>query len=65
MSPYVEIIEDSPLLPLIMDSNDNILSLPPLINSDLTKISLKTKNIFIDITATDNTKAHFALYVLL
>lgn len=40
MSPYVEIIEKSELLPVIMDSNDNILSLPPLINSDLSKISL-------------------------
>lgn len=47
-----------------MDSNDNILSMPPIINSDLSKISLETKNIFIDITATDKTKALTALYVL-
>lgn len=47
-----------------MDSKDNILSMPPIINSDLSKISLDTKNIFIDITATDKTKAYMALYVI-
>jgi len=36
-----------------MDSKDNILSMPPIINSELSKITLQTKNIFIDITATD------------
>lgn len=57
LKPYVSIIEDSDVIPLIMDSKDNILSMPPIINSDLSKIDLNTKNIFIDITATDKTKA--------
>ena len=30
-----------------------VLSLPPIINSEHSKISLKTKNIFIECTATD------------
>lgn len=64
LKSYVEIIKDSEMVPLIMDSNDNILSMPPIINSDVSKISLETKNIFIDITATDKTKAFTALYVL-
>ncbi len=64
LKPYVEIVENSELIPLIMDSNDNILSMPPIINSDLTKISLATKNVFIDITATDKTKALIALNVI-
>lgn len=42
MKDYVDIIKDYDNVPLIMDSNDNILSLPPLINSDLTKITLDT-----------------------
>lgn len=61
---FVDILEDKELIPLIMDSKDNILSMPPIINSDLSKISLDTKNVFIDITATDKTKAYTALYVL-
>ncbi len=64
LKSYVDIIKDSDVVPLIMDSKDNILSMPPIINSELSKISLDTKNIFIDITATDKTKAYMALYVI-
>ncbi len=64
LGPYVKILEGKELIPLIMDSNDKILSMPPIINSDLSKIHLGTKNIFIDITATDKTKALFALNIL-
>lgn len=53
LKDYVDIVKDSEVIPLIMDSKDNILSMPPIINSELSKISLDTKNIFIDITATD------------
>jgi len=40
LKPYVKIIEDSDVVPLIMDSAGNILSFPPIINSDLSKIDL-------------------------
>lgn len=65
LKPYVGIIEHAELIPLIEDCAGNILSMPPVINSELSKISLGTKNIFIDITATDQTKALIALDVLL
>jgi phenylalanyl-tRNA synthetase beta chain len=42
--------------PIIYDANDNVLSMPPIINSERSKISLKTKNIFIDMAAADATK---------
>lgn len=64
LKPYVKILEGKELIPLIMDSKDNILSMPPIINSDISKIDLNTKNIFIDITATDLTKAHIALNII-
>jgi phenylalanyl-tRNA synthetase beta chain len=32
------------------------MSFPPIINSELSKITLNTRNIFIDLTATDQTK---------
>lgn len=64
MKGFLDIIENSDVIPLIMDSANNILSMPPIINSELSKISLETKNVFIDITATDKTKALTALYVL-
>ncbi|KAJ2920103.1 hypothetical protein MD484_g363, partial [Candolleomyces efflorescens] len=53
---YLHIIRDSPVYPIIYDSQDRVLSMPPIINSEHSKITLNTKNIFIDVTATDQTK---------
>ncbi len=53
MREFAEIISNSPLYPVILDSDGVVCSLPPLINSDHSKIKLTTKNVFIEITATD------------
>ncbi|XP_048016543.1 phenylalanine--tRNA ligase beta subunit [Megalobrama amblycephala] len=58
---YLHIIENEPLYPIIYDSNGIVLSMPPIINGDHTKISLNTKNVFIECTATDHTKAKITL----
>uniref|UniRef100_A0A673A535 phenylalanine--tRNA ligase n=1 Tax=Sphaeramia orbicularis TaxID=375764 RepID=A0A673A535_9TELE len=58
---YLHIIEDKPVYPIIYDSNGIVLSMPPIINGDHTKITLKTKNVFIECTATDLTKAKIVL----
>ncbi|XP_059369870.1 phenylalanine--tRNA ligase beta subunit-like [Carassius carassius] len=58
---YLHIIENEPLYPVIYDSNGVVLSMPPIINGDHSKISLNTKNIFIECTATDLTKAKITL----
>ena len=39
-------------------------SMPPIINGDHSKITLNTKNIFVDMTATDPTKLEICLNVL-
>ena len=44
-----------------MDSKRTVCSLPPIINSDHSKISLETTNVFIECTATDVTKANIVL----
>lgn len=56
LKQYLPIIKDSPVYPIIYDSNGVVLSLPPIINGDRSKITLNTKNIFIECTATDLTK---------
>lgn len=61
LKPYVPIIKDSPVYPVIMDANGVVLSLPPIINGDKSKITLDTKNVFIECTATDLTKANIVL----
>ncbi|SCV02213.1 LAMI_0G16930g1_1 [Lachancea mirantina] len=53
---FVHIIEDSPVYPVISDAKGTVCSLPPLINSEHSKISLNTKNVLIECTATDKTK---------
>lgn len=61
LKPYVPIIQNSPVYPVVLDANDTVLSLPPIINSDHSKITLNTKNVFIECTATDLTKANIVL----
>ncbi len=56
MSRYLHIIRDSPVYPIIYDAKDRVLSMPPIINSNHSKITLNTTNVFIDVTATDQTK---------
>jgi phenylalanyl-tRNA synthetase beta chain len=56
LSRYLHIIKDSPVYPIIYDADDRVLSMPPIINSEHSKITLNTRNIFIDVTATDETK---------
>lgn len=53
LKAFLPIIEDKPKYPVFFDANRNVLSLPPIINSDSTKVTLDTKNVFIEITATD------------
>ncbi len=50
---YAHILSNSSLYPLILDSEGNVLSFPPIINGILTQIKEDTKNIFIDVTGTD------------
>lgn len=64
LKPYVKLIRDSPVYPVIYDSNCEVLSLPPIINSEYSKISLGTKNVFIECTATDLTKAQIVLNMM-
>lgn len=61
LKAYLPIIRDSPVYPVIRDANGVVLSMPPIINGDHSKITLDTKNVFIECTATDLTKAKVVL----
>ncbi|KAM9274692.1 phenylalanine--tRNA ligase beta subunit isoform 4-T4 [Cariama cristata] len=61
---YLHLIENKPLYPVIYDSNGVILSMPPIINGDHTKISVNTRNVFIECTGTDITKAKIVLDII-
>lgn len=64
LKQYLHIIKDSPVYPVITDSNGVVLSLPPIINGNHSKITLQTKNVFIECTATDLAKAKIVLDTL-
>merc|ERR1740122_724345 len=61
LKKYLPIIRDSPVYPVIHDSNRVVLSLPPIINGEHSKIRLETRDVFIECTATDHTKANIVL----
>ncbi|KAF3770095.1 hypothetical protein M406DRAFT_284644 [Cryphonectria parasitica EP155] len=56
LGKYLHIIKDAPVYPVMLDANNVVLSMPPIINGEHSKITLNTKNVFIDLTATDETK---------
>jgi phenylalanyl-tRNA synthetase beta chain len=61
---YAELLKKFDKYPLIVDSSDNVLSMPPIINGDLTKLSNSTKNVFIDVTGTDERAVNYALNII-
>lgn len=61
LKKFVPIIADSKVFPVITDAAGTVLSLPPIINGAHSAIKLSTKNIFIECTATDLTKANIVL----
>ncbi|KAJ4837850.1 hypothetical protein Tsubulata_001665 [Turnera subulata] len=61
LKKFLHIIEDSPVYPVLYDSERTVLSLPPIINGAHSAITLDTKNVFIECTATDLTKAKIVL----
>jgi phenylalanyl-tRNA synthetase beta chain len=64
MKKFLPIIEGEKKYPVFYDKNRQVLSLPPIINSEATKITLDTKNVFIEITGTDLVKTKVCLAVI-
>ncbi|RLE72573.1 MAG: phenylalanine--tRNA ligase subunit beta [Thermoprotei archaeon] len=50
---YAHLIKNYKTYPLLVDSNDVVLSMPPIINSEDTKVTEDTRRVFIDVTGID------------
>jgi len=50
---YGHILEGCERYPLIVDDNDRVLSFPPIINGELTRVTEDSHDLFIDVTGTD------------
>jgi phenylalanyl-tRNA synthetase beta chain len=64
MKKFLPILEPHERYPVFYDKNRQVLSLPPIINSEATKITLDTKNVFIEITGTDLVKTKVCLAIM-
>lgn len=64
LKKYLHIIEDKPKFPVFYDAKKQVLSLPPIINSEGTKITMDTKNVLIEITGTDLKKVKICLAII-
>jgi len=61
---YRHIIDWSPKYPLLIDRNGAVLSMPPIINGELTRVSSETKNLFLDVTGTSYEAVEKSLNIL-
>jgi len=61
---YAKIVKDFPLFPLIIDSHDHVLSFPPIINGERTRVAIDTKNILLDTTGTDRRAVSVAVNII-
>ena len=64
-SEYGEIISQFESWPVLVDGADNVLSLPPVVNSnDLGRITTGTRNILVEVTGTNAETVHNTLKIV-
>jgi len=61
---YKHLVDWAPKHPLLIDSDGKVLSMPPIINGELTRVTSKTTNLFLDVTGTDYAAVERSLNVL-
>lgn len=61
---YAHILEGKEVYPVLLDSKDQVISFPPIINGTLTTVTDDTKNLFLDLTGTDFKAINLALNIL-
>ncbi len=61
---YAHLLEKYPKYPLIVDAVDNVLSMPPIINGELTKLTTGTENVLVDVTGTDEKAVNYTLNII-
>jgi len=61
---YAHLLKDMEKYPLIFDSNNSVLSFPPIINGDHTTVKKTTKDFFIDVTGWDKRACECSLLLV-
>ena len=61
---YAHIVAGKPVMPLITDAEGKVLSFPPIINGELTRVTEKSRNLLLDVTGTDERAVMTAVKVI-
>jgi phenylalanyl-tRNA synthetase beta chain len=61
---YKQLVDWAPKYPLLIDKDGKVLSMPPIINGELTKVTSQTTSLFLDVTGTDYKAVERSLNVL-
>ena len=61
---YAHILDGFDKHPLIVDSNNNVLSYPPIINGSLTEVTPFTTDLFIDVTGNDEKAINYVINIV-
>ena len=62
---YAHLVKGAKKWPIIVDSKNQVLSFPPIINGELTKVREDTTDMFIDITGSSDSLINYSLNILL
>jgi len=61
---YSHLLAGKERYPLLLDSRGKVLSMPPIVNSEETRVTERTRDVLIDVTATDRKAAEDVLAVV-
>lgn len=61
---YRHLVDWAPQYPLLVDRDEQVLSMPPIINGELTRVNASTRNLFLDVTGTDYNAVARSLNIL-
>ncbi len=61
---YAGALQGSTVYPIITDSSGTVLSFPPIINGNATRVTTKTRDMFVDVTSTDQKVGDEVLAIL-
>ncbi len=62
---YAHLLQGFDRYPLIVDAKGNVLSMPPIINGELTRVTAGTRRLFVDVTGTHERAVNQALVILM
>ena len=61
---YAHLVSEFTKYPILIDNEGHVLSFPPIINAEYTRVTENTRNLFLDITSTDIERSIQVLNVL-